>query len=143
MIIRGLNITELTYTYLNSLPCDNLMLRSADPGDCEFLIDDEIYGHKLLALYNNSQISKLPPALMSFEDPIPRDFVYRDGSKGYDGHHLPIQYLRYLQSLNIPITENAIMYATEATDIVLNAQYEEELHVAFPRISNLDERGIF
>lgn len=145
LIIRDLTVTETAISYLNSLPCDTLMLRSVEFGHSEFTFkfdDFERYSDRIIQIYNSSSISKLPKSLLESSLSPLRECVFKmkHGEDYYDSHPWPIDYLNYLQSIGITLTENAIEYAKYANDFVENVVYLEDLYAEFPSISNINEK---
>lgn len=150
LIIRDIAIVETAMSYVESLPCDNIMLRAAELDSNEFFLKDEIrdrYHERIAQLYNSSKVSKLPPALNK-----PGKFFVRhkeyidDKGKAYsDQHPWTSDYLNYLQECNIPLTDRAIQYANDANDIIKNTTMLEDLYTQFSYcISSInDEYEIF
>lgn len=147
LIIRDLAVVETTMAYVNSLPSDKLMFRAVDMGHSEFQLkfdDYTKYNERITNLFNNSSISKLPHLID--EDNYHRYRNYKtyktkDGREVHDGHPLPGDYLRFLQKHNIPLTQEAIDYAIDASNFIDNTDCYEDLETKFPGcISTINDK---
>lgn len=147
LIIRDLALVETAISYVNSLPSDNIMFRAADIGHCEFDLKSisHKYSDRIIQLLSNSNVSKLPCLTNNMGDYLPNVYKNKQGETVYDGHPLPSDYLRFLKNSNIPLSQEAIDYAIDATTFIQNMEYYEDLETKFPRcISTInDEYEIF
>lgn len=154
LIIRDLSVVETTIAYVNGLPCDNIMFRAVDMGHNEFELkysDHDKYNSRIAEMFNKSSVSKLPalqPIVTKIADKsFSRSKTYKTqyNTTTVDAHPWPIDYLAFLQYVNIPVTQEAIDYAVEATDFIKTVEYMEDLVAKYHScISNInDEYEIF
>jgi hypothetical protein len=151
LLLRDLATVETAYTFINSLPCDNIILRASDQSIIEFLKPHDPHYDRVSELYTSSILNQLPIALLPmFYNSVPRMLTSRviksrvTGKKFSDGHPTATDYLNYLQHITIPLTDAAIQYALDSNRVLLNIEYREDFPEHFPDISNIHERhGIF
>lgn len=148
LLLRDLATVETAYAFINSLPCDNIILRACDQNVTEFLRPHDPHYDRVLELYNSSILNQLPMALLpGLFNPFPVNRVIKSrvtGKKFSDGHPTVTDYLNYLQHINIPLTDAAIQYALGSNQVLLSIAYREDFSEHFPDISNIHERhGIF
>lgn len=143
LLIRDLTIVETALAYLNNLPSDNIIFRAADIGHSEFNLKGifhDKYIDRITELLNNSSVSKLP-ALTNMGDYLPNVYKNKHGEDAHDGHPLPSEYLRFLKNMNIPLSQEAIDYAIDATTFMQNMEYYEDLETKFPgSISSINDK---
>ena len=144
LILRDLTIVETAMSYVENLPCDNIMLRAVEMHSHEFTLsdDEKPYYDKLSFLYNNSKVSKLPLPLNEPGKFIVRQKEYSrdDGSKFLDQHPWPTDYLTFLIKCNIPVTQEAKQYAIDATRIIENTTHWEDYNTHFSCISSINDK---
>lgn len=144
LILRDLTIVETAITYVENLPCDNIMLRAVEMHSFEFTLTDTEQQHhdKLLFLYENSKVYNLPPPL--YQPGISplrgKHYTKESGEEFVDTHPWPNDYVEYLTKCNIPLTPEAIQYAMDANTYVTNATDLEDLARHFSCISNINDK---
>lgn len=134
-LARDLAIIDLTTLYLDNLPCDTIKMLSVPfnhQQDKNYLTD------KILEPYIDLE-SKYPVSMI--EGQMNGEWGYsckytleHDGSLYTDYHPGPRDYMEYLQRIGIEMSDEAIVYTDNATNILSNIKTETDLYAAFPKL---------
>jgi hypothetical protein len=128
-LLRDLSMIDLTTSYLNNLPCGSIKLMSV-PADYESRYKNDVLLDKNLT---TSIIETYSDILKEYPNPSLYEFMNYKWSASIkykhhqhpeqdvfiDYHPTPVDYANYLIRCNVPITEEAIIYARESLDKML------------------------
>lgn len=138
-LIRDLPLIEMTNTFLTTLPCDSIKLKSTELTFLELaqkLENDSNRNNLLETIYKTYHLSyeKMPTSLATFTRTLPRSTYYyidADNKKMSDGHPTPTDVCNYLRLLGISISETTEIYAAEYTNWLKKNNRAQEIRDRF------------
>ena len=147
-LIRDLATIEMATSYANNLPCDYIGLLSTPmdflyaPSGPTYTLSDEI-----LDTYKDL-LSAFPKSMFELEMNnhwLPGCSYRSDTFSGVreDYHPSPTRYCNYLIKLGLPITQDAIDYAEECSEILATLTHRNEFADIFPECHNYKAPGIW
>lgn len=140
-LIRDLSTITMANEYLNSLPCDNLMMLSV-PIDYQQDLEDSVTKEMLDAY--RPVFDRFPPDIFTHEmncqwtSDIKYIVPHKLNEPSVDYHPTPLNYYNYLKELGFPVTAEVEEYAKESYDKLLNIKFEHELKEVFPECGTVN-----
>lgn len=136
-LVRDLALIDITNTFIKSLPCDSLSMLSV-PFDYQQEYNNNQVLTELMELYSDLEQS-FPPNMFDHQmngvwgNSCEYTVSWSDNPHK-DYHPSPKQYYEYLSKLNIPMSDEALSYANNATEILKQVREESDFWTAFPKI---------
>ena len=148
-LMRDLATIEMATSYVNNLPCDYVGLLST-PMDFKYHhygFNSYDLADEILDTYKDL-LSTFPKSMLELEmnNHWEPGSTYRsDMFAGVreDYHPNPIRYCNYLVKLGLPITQEAIDYAEECSQILETLTHRNEYVHVFPQCHNYKAPGIW
>lgn len=134
-LIRDMSLLELSSKYIESLPCDSILLKAADLVDqCDIVKDNDPLTCNDITKVYKSLLDKFPISMKEYL--FPNGWEARSKRKYFnkiidDNHPTTLDYYNYLTHIGINLGEDTYQYALEAEDKIQNL-IEEEDAVKFP-----------
>lgn len=142
-LIKDLSTIDLATTYMSTLPCDYIDLRSV-PFDHQILdTNDQAYQeviHTYKDLIAHFDKPTMREILVGFNGGLEYD---NDGPWMVDYHPNTAQYCDYLTGINFPLTQGAIDYANQSYQKALLAKSASDLRKMFPEIPAMKRHIMF
>lgn len=148
-MIRDMAQIELSTKYIESLPCDNLLLKAATLTEEYSMLKEEYPSmvDSIMAVYGDLW-SSFPSSL--YETMFPNGWQARssrysspDGSLQHDSHPITIDYYNYLVNIGVNLSEKTYQYAQEADIRLKNNQYISEWFEYFPEVEAKQSNKLF
>jgi hypothetical protein len=147
-LMRDLAIIEMATSYANNLQCDYIGLLGT-PIDFQYTPEVPAYSihNEIIDTYKDL-LSIFPKSMLELElnGHWQSSCSYRsDMFSGVrdDYHPSPTRYCNYLIKLGLPITQDAIDYAEECSQLLATLTHRREFATLFPQCHNYKAPGIW
>jgi hypothetical protein len=118
-VIRDLALIDLTYNYLNSLPCDSYQMLTTTPSKDEYSgtdKDNKFINEEILPVYQNL----LDKFKITYYEHYPWNEEIRTDSGHYDTHPSPMIAYNFLLRHGFTLSDETYQYAKTSTDFLFS-----------------------
>jgi hypothetical protein len=148
-LMRDLATIEMATSYANNLPCDYIGLLST-PTDFKYNHDGSpsyVLANEIIDTYKDL-LSTFPKSMFELEMNNHWDTSCSYRSDTFSGvradyHPTPTRYCNYLIKLGLPITQDAIDYAEECSQLLATLTHRSEFATLFPQCHNYKAPGVW